>query len=68
MNLNSKDLETITAMADCDMNVCAVARKLFISHNAVVYRLYRINQKTGLNPHRFYDLVKLLEVAKENAD
>lgn len=51
---------TIKALAECNMNVCATARKLNVDRDTVLYRCNRIEKKTGINPRTFYGLVKLL--------
>lgn len=54
--------KTIRAMADADMNVAEAARLLYMHRGTVVYRLKQIHKETGLDPYRFHDLVKLLEM------
>ena len=65
--LTVKDIhrETILAMAEHDMNVIAVANEMHYHRNTMYYRLEQINKDYGLNPRRFYDLVKLVEMAKD---
>ena len=60
--LDQQQQNTLLALAESDMNVTAVAKKMYLNRNTVVYRLDRIKAKTGLDPRRFYDLVKLLEL------
>jgi carbohydrate diacid regulator len=65
--LNEEELETLLAYAENDMNVLRTAKEGFLHYNTVKYRLKRIKEKTGLDPHRFYDLMKLVQMAeKEN--
>lgn len=66
MNLTEIDRETILAYADSGMNGQEASRKIYLSRTAFFYRLKRIEQKTGLDPRRFYDLVKLVEMASSD--
>lgn len=67
--MTEKDKEIIIALADCNMNENKVARRLYIHRNSVVYRSSCVKKKTGLDPEKFYDLAKLVEMVKgeENA-
>lgn len=57
------DAQIILALAACDMNVSAVAEKLFMHRNTVVYHLEKVHKATGANPRKFYDLITLVSVA-----
>lgn len=59
--MNETDKEILIAFAECNMNVCETARVLVYHRNTVDYHLKRIEEKTGLNPKCFFDLVKLLQ-------
>lgn len=63
--LNDRRREIVLALAEHDLNALAVARAMYFSHNAVRYHCEQIHKKTGLNPRRFYDLVKLVEMVKD---
>ena len=63
VNLSEKEKEIILALADCDMNPTAVSRMLYMHRNTVLYHLQKIADKTSLEPKKFYDLVKLVEMA-----
>lgn len=54
------EIETLLAFAECNMSTSETARKLYCTHGTVKYRLWRIKERTGLDPHRFYDLVELV--------
>ena len=56
-------LETLRALADCDMNVQAAARKLGRHPNTITARLERIRDLTGLDGGRYHDLGELLLAA-----
>lgn len=65
--LSQLDIEIIQAMCEEDMNICAVARKKYLHHNTVSYHLDKIKKKTGLDPRKFHDLIKLETIVKEYA-
>lgn len=55
----------ILAFAECNMNRIETAKKLNCIHrNTILYRFEDIYIKTGLNPKNFYDLIKLVDIAK----
>ena len=64
-NLADKDKEIILAYAGNNMRAKWAARQLGMHWNVVYYRLDRIWDKTGLDPHNFYDLGKLVRVCRE---
>lgn len=60
--------ETILAFAECDMSILKTSKKTNYHWNTIMYHLEKTRKKTGLNPRRFYDLVKLVEMVKEDGD
>lgn len=66
MQLTELQKETILAFAECDMNYSETGRKTYVARNTLIYRLEKIHRVTGLNPKRFYDLVKLVDMARES--
>lgn len=60
--ISAQDAEIIRNMCDLNMNVSAVAENVYLHRNTVIYHLRKIAEKTGPNPMRFYDLVKLKEM------
>lgn len=62
------DKLVLFALADCDLNISRVAKKLNYHRNNVWYHVEQIKKKTGHNPTRFYDMCYLLKVygGKEN--
>ena len=62
--MDNLDREIILAFAEHSMGITATAKELYMHINTVVYHLEKIRKNTGLNPRRFYDLVKLVEMAK----
>ena len=57
--------EIIVAFADNDMNVKRTANAVYVCSGTVHYHAKKIRESTGLNPFKFYDLCKLLAVAKK---
>ena len=68
LDLSDKQKTIILAMADYDMNEAKVGRMMHYRRNTVSYHCEQIFAKTGLNPKKFYDLVKLVELVKEGKD
>ena len=60
-DLPQDDQEILLMLADENLNVSAVARRLFRCRNTILWHTGRIKGKTGLDPTKFYDLVELLE-------
>ena len=60
--LTDLDAHVVLAYADNNMNVSETGRKLFMHRNTVQYHLDVAGKKTGLNPLKFYDLVKLVGI------
>lgn len=52
--------ETLQAFADADMNVTQTAKDLHVHPNTLRYRLGRIRERTGRDPHTFHGLVDLI--------
>jgi sugar diacid utilization regulator len=52
--------ETLQAFGDADMNVTRTARALHVHPNTLRYRLRRIRERTGRDPHTFLGLVDLI--------
>jgi len=57
--LDSVEQEIIKNMCEYDMNMSQVARIMHCHRNTLMYNLEKIKRKTGLDPVRFNDLVKL---------
>lgn len=64
MGLTDREKEIILALAESDMSVSQVSRVVYYHRNTLEYHFVKIKRKTGLNPKRFYDLVKLVDMAK----
>lgn len=63
--MDELDARIVLSMADNNLNMNAVGRELYMHPNTIKYRVAKIKKSTGLNPQRFYDLIKLLPKAKE---
>ena len=55
---------TLQTWIDHDLNVAATAKALCMHPNSVRYRLRRIAQLTGHNPHHLTDLLELHSAAR----
>lgn len=51
---------TLRAFADAGMNLTRAAESLHVHPNTLRYRLRRIEERSGRDPHRFADLVDLI--------
>lgn len=63
--LTRMDVDVLMAFAKCDMRVCKASRDTFYHRNTFEWHLARIRSKTGLNPKKFYDLIKLVNAVEE---
>ena len=61
--MTKQQAEIILAYAENDMELRATAKQIYLTDPAVVYHLKRINEQTGRNPRKFYDLCYLVGVA-----
>ena len=68
LGLSDKYKTVVLAMADYDMNEAQVGRLMHYRRNTIAYHCEQIFAQTGLNPKKFYDLVKLVELVKEGKD
>lgn len=59
--MKETDKLLLRAFAAHDMNATSTADALYMHRNSVLYRLGVIKRRTGLDPRKFYDLIKLLE-------
>lgn len=60
--LTKLDKDIVLSLADNDMNVSKVARALYMHRNNVIYHLRKVKSLTGLDPMKFYDLCKLIQM------
>ena len=59
------ETKVILALADSDMNLSKVARDMFCHRNTALYHVKKIQTETGLDPMKFYDLCKLVQMVKK---
>ena len=62
--LTEFDWEIVLALADNNMNESKTAQGVYLSRNAVMNRLMKFKRILGLDPTNFYDLGKLVRLAK----
>ena len=62
--LTDLDWEIIFGLADNDLKVATTAKKLFMCRGSIEYHIHKIFRKTGLDPRKFHDMVKLLEIER----
>jgi len=62
MQLTEQQKSIIRSMCDNNLSISAVARELSYHRNSIMYHIEKIKEQTGLNPQRYYDLVKLEEM------
>lgn len=62
--LTEKEKEILLALAEHNMNRSEAAMSLYMARNSFYYHFNNIHKKTGLDPRNFYDLAKLLGMAK----
>ena len=62
--LDEIDAKIVVSLADNRMNICEVARVLYMHRNTVAYHIQKIKRITGLDPLNFYDLHKLIKAVE----
>ena len=63
--MTTDEARLILDMAKYDMNCQKMSRNIYMHRNTIAYHLGKIRRETGLNPRRFYDLIKLVRTARE---
>lgn len=58
-NISRKDIQTLQAFFESDLNITETAKALYIHRNTLIYRLKRIKEETGYDPQLFKDAVPL---------
>lgn len=64
--MDELDFKIIRSLADTSLNLSETARALWIHRNTASLRTEKIKRITGLDPMKFYDLVKLLGIQTED--
>ena len=65
LSKDSLAAEIIVALADNDLSITKTSTALYVHSGTVRYHVKKVHESTGLNPLKFYDLCKLLPVARE---
>jgi carbohydrate diacid regulator len=61
--LDNMDFRLILSLAENDMRATETSYDLHVHRGTVLYRMGKIKALTGLEPQKFYDLCKLVEMA-----
>ena len=59
------DAQAVLTFADCNMNAAEASRRMYMHRNSVTYHLDKVKRDTGLDAQNFYDLIKLVDMIKE---
>ena len=63
--MTKQQAEIILAYAENDMKIRPTSEKIYMCEANVHYHLRKIEEKTGWNPKKFYDLCYLVGVAAQ---
>ena len=66
--LRERDVELLKAWAGNNMNRRRTSEALFMAKSTLDYQIKRIWQRTGLDPRKFTDLVKLMMRIREEEE
>lgn len=64
-DLSPIDRETVLAFAQCNMSATKAAKIVHRSRSGILYRLELVKLHTGLDPWDFFELGKLVEMARK---
>jgi sugar diacid utilization regulator len=64
--LDEVDYRVILALAENNMRATETACVMHRNRNGILYRIGKIKRITGLDPMNFYDLCKLVEMARKD--
>lgn len=65
---DERDYQVILSLARNNMKATETAYELYVHRGTVLYRIEKIKKITGLDAMNFYDLVKLVDVAKDKLE
>lgn len=65
VELTEQEVKIIKALVQCDMKVKPAARAIPASHMYIRYNIEKLKRRTGLDPHKFLDLMELYRIVKE---
>ena len=63
--LDERDLKIVQAFANNNMKINPTAKEVNYTDGTITYHLNKVKRLTGLDPKKFWDLVKLCETMKE---
>lgn len=66
ITLTERQKEVVVGMADNGMKPYRVAKSIYMARTTVYHHITAIRRKTKLDPTDFYDLSKLVEIARES--
>lgn len=61
--MKEREIEIIKLMCQFNLNSSKVAQNMFLHRNSVEYHIKQIKKKYQLDPHNYYDLIKLEQIA-----
>lgn len=67
LDISDTDRNLLKSYAAHNMNRQQTGKAVYMHTNSIRYRFDVIHRETGLDPSNFYDLVKLLGIAKEES-
>lgn len=62
--LTDQDINVVLAFAQNNMKILTTAKAVYMNRNSIRYHLKKVKDHTGLNPHNFYDLIKLVDAIR----
>ena len=65
VELTEQEVKIIKAMVQCNMKVKPAANSIPASHMYIRYNIEKLKRRTGLDPRRFLDLMKLYQMVEE---
>jgi sugar diacid utilization regulator len=64
VSLTETQARIILTLAANNINVSATAKATYYGRSTLEFHLHQIRERTGLNPKNFYDLQKLVHMAR----
>ncbi len=61
--MKEREIEIIKLMCQFNLNSSKVAQNMYLHRNSVEYHIKQIKKKYQLDPHNYYDLIKLEQIA-----
>lgn len=66
--LSEHQKTVIQELANNDMNILRAATAMNFHRNSICYHIDCIRRKTGLDPRKFFDLLKLLQMVEKESN